>query len=193
MVGRTQPAQGRSIMSDAKKAALAFAKLEAQVESHGLQMTDGTTGPHSHVISGGLDGTYTLDAFHGPQYAQQNGQDTFDLTINGGHNFNLTIQNFNPALWLGGTPSGGQLFGDTYQNHHDLLALKFDPSSGITNFTQAAAAETYEVVNHDLVLHIDAPNVHGEITLVGLADLVPPGHTDHFAWVNEIGSQHQVV
>jgi hypothetical protein len=179
-------------MGDVKKAELAFAKLEAQAESHGLQVTNGNTGPHSHVISGGLDGTFTLNAFHGPQAAQQNGQDTFDFNINGGHNFNLTIQNFNPALWVGGIPSVGQIFGDTFENHHDLLVLKFDPSSGVTNPAQIAAAETYSVHGHDLVLNIDAPNVHGQITLAGLIDDVPPGHTDDFVWLNQIGPQYEV-
>jgi hypothetical protein len=175
-------------MSDAKKAELAFARLEAQVEQHGLQMSPGETGPNSRVISGGLDGTYNLNVVHGPQ----NGQDTLDFTINGGHNFNLTIQNFNPALWIGGTPSAGQLFGATFENHRDLLELKFDPSSGVTNFTQAAAAETYKQVGDDLVLHIDTSTVHGTITFQGLGDHVPPGHIDDFAWVNQIGPQYEV-
>jgi len=179
-------------MSDAKKAELALAKLDAEAETHRLSVVEGTTGQHSHVISGDLDGNFTLNLFHGPQAAQQNGQDTLDLTVNGGHNFNLTLQNFNPALWVGGIPSVGQIFGDTYENHHDLLILKFDPSSGVTNAAQIANAETYSVHGSNLEVDINTPTVHGSITFQGLINDVPPGHTDDFVWLNQIGPQYEV-
>jgi hypothetical protein len=168
-------------MSDLKKAELALAKLDAQVAQAGLQIVSGPN--HSHDISGLLDGTHTLTATQ----SLVNGKDTFDFSILAGHNFNLTIAGFNPLFWSGSPPSQSQLIADPV---HDLLALRFDPSTGVTNQAQALADESVQQVAHDVVLSIHTAAASGTITFQGLADLVPPNETEHFSWLNIIPPTH---
>ena len=160
-------------MSDAKKAALELAKMDAQAEEAGLNVAD--NGGNRHTIEGVLDGTHTLTTAH----SMLNTTDFFDFHIVGGHDFNMTISGFNP-LWTTGAPTTAQLQADPV---HDLLTFDWDPSSGVTNGTQAHNAVTSHVVSHDVVLDIHTATVDGSITFRGLVDL-EPHNGDSFGWLN---------
>jgi len=181
-------------MGDFKKAYLGLAQ---QVASDGLHMTvdDGPqsrtffSGAEGHTITGDLNGTQTLTLDHTVN-GQQNpylGADTLDLTVKGGHNFNMTIHGFNPLLFVA-PPNDGNHDQITTDPTHDYLQLEWDPSSGVTTFTQAAGAESFHMANnnHDLVMNINTASVHGTITFQGLGDLVPAGHTDYIGVINSI-------
>lgn len=160
-------------MSDSKKAALHLAKLEAQVEEAGMNISD--RGGHRHEIEGTLDGAHTINAHHD----MLNTTDFFDFHIVGGHDFNLTVSGFNPQ-WSNTALTNGQLQSDPV---HDLLKLDWDRSSGVTDHAQELAALTTHVQGHDVVLDIHTSTVDGTITFKGLADLASPG-ADHFGWVD---------
>jgi hypothetical protein len=170
-------------MSDAKKAAIAEAKFEAQVAQAGLNIVEGTN--HSHTVWGELDGTHRLVATH----SALNGKDTFDFTVEGGHDFNLTIAAFNPLFWNAIPPTQSLLLTDPI---HDLLELRFDASTGVTNQTQAFAAERVQTIGHDVVFSIHTATVNGTITFEGLADHVPANETANFSWINIIPPLHAV-
>jgi hypothetical protein len=188
-------------MSDNKYAFLALAK---QVAIDGLQMYDdggpGTrtffSGAEGHLISGDLNGTQTLSLNHIVDGVQNPllGADTLDFTVKGGHNFNMTIHDYNPLLFVA-PPNNGNLTQITDDPTHDFLQIEWDPSSGVSTFGQAAAAETFHMANnnHDLVMNINTPTVHGSITFQGLGDLVPAGHTDFIGVINSINHVSQAV
>src|SRR5262249_32637911 len=116
-----------------------------------------------------------------------------NFTIEGGHNFDLTITGFNPLFHSESfTPASWQL-GLFNGTPHDVLNLTFDSSSGITSLAHAAAHESVEQIGQDVLLHIDTSSVQGTITFHNLANLVPDGQTEFFSWVNHVGAATQVV
>ena len=182
-------------MSDLKKAQLAEAKLDAQVAEAGLHITDyqPPTVPFfsfipGNEISGVLDGTHSLTLVHNMLDRQHD----LNFTIEGGHNFNLTLAGFEPLMHGSATPPEWQL-GFSNGVPHDLLQLTFDTSTGVTNLAQAAADQHVEQHGNDIVLHIDTPSAHGTITFQNIADLVPAGQTEFFSWIDHVGNATQVV
>lgn len=122
-------------MSDQKKAELALDKLDAQVAQAGLLITNGPNhalglDANDHEIWGTLEGTHQLTTTH----SMLNQTDVFDFTLMGGHDFNLTIQGFQPQTYNGtGHPN--------WDGIHDLLEFNWDPSTGVTSLAQAQATE----------------------------------------------------
>src|SRR5262245_21737731 len=120
------------------------------------------------VISGGDH----LDAYGNQVW----GKDFFYFEIDGGHNFNLTITDFHPQTRTPGTaePTLAQAMADPI---HDVLELKFAPSSGVSTDAQADAAfvltngSPFQIVGHDMVLTVHTDYVDGTITLEDAADL----------------------
>jgi len=188
-------------MGDFKHAYLALAK---QVAIDGLQMYDdggpGTrtffSGAEGQLITGTLNGTQTLNLDHIVDGVQDPylGADTLDFTVKGGHNFNMTIHDYNPLFFVA-PPTNGNATQITSDPTHDFLQLEWDPSSGVTSPAQAAAAESFHMANnnHDLVMDINTTAVHGSITFAGLGDLVPAGHTDYIGVINHVGYTSTVV
>jgi hypothetical protein len=168
------------IMSDLKKAQLAMAKLHAQVDEAGLHMFDGPNqalglDANDHEISGTLNGTHSLSTPH----SMLNHTDILDFTLSGGHDFNFTILGFQPQTFNGaGQPN--------WDGVHDLLEFNWDPSTGVTTLAQAQAAEHAQLAanGHDVVFTVNAPDVHGTITFVGLADYFLTQNGDHWGWHN---------
>jgi hypothetical protein len=190
MVGRDAKPAKETIMSEFNKAEL---KLAKEVAQDGLQIThdplhgnliDQFLDHDVHTISGDLNGTQFLNLqHHSDSGAHLLGHDTLDFTILGGHNFNMTIQDFNPAVW-NSDPTDGQLHGDAVFNWHDLLQLTYDPSSGVTSSAQLDDVELLQRVGHDFVLSINAADVRGTITFLGLADKIPGTDAAHFSWID---------
>jgi hypothetical protein len=170
-------------MGDNKHAFLAF---EKQIAEDGFHDVLGPNG--SHTITGVLGGTDFLNMTHLTNGVQNPylGKDTMNFTIEGGHDFHLTLEGFNPLLWNGTPPTQSQLL----TSFHDLLELTFDPSTGVTSQQGANAAEHISQVGHDIVLTIHTGDVDGTITFQGLADLIPPGQTENFSWLNIIPPEH---
>ena len=110
------------------------------------------------------------------------GHDVFDLLIEGGHNFNVTITDFHPIIWTGNTaPTAQQAFADPI---HDALRLTFDTSTGVTTDAEADAAFVktngvpFQISGHDVVFTVHTGNVDGTIRLQGAADQIDATH--HF-------------
>jgi len=109
------------------------------------------------------------------------GKDTFDLLVEGGHNFNVTITDFHPIIWTSGNPAPTDLqaIADPI---HDVLRLTFDPSTGVTTDSQADAAFVrtnglpFQISGHDVVFTVHTANVDGTIRLQGAADQIDATH-----------------
>jgi Ca2+-binding RTX toxin-like protein len=153
-------------------------------------------GGGNDILNGG-DGRDTIAEFANGTSVLTGGAgvDHFQVEV-GNHNFNMTITDFQPLLWHDTPPTDAQMLADTL---HELLQVTFDASSGITTQQQANNAFQIDTGGHDVVVHVNAPDAQGTITLTGLGDTLHAaqettdvGHTVGFSFIDQVAPPYTV-